>query len=109
MAVSDSILLTPEQHGLLLALIGRFLPDTQVWAFGSRVKGLARSSSDLDLLFFIRPEQRSQLFALHEALEESALPFRVDLLIWDEIPEHFRENIQQAYYPLVSLAAEQNH
>jgi type I restriction enzyme S subunit len=38
-------------------------------------------------------------------LEESSLPFRVDLLVWDDIPESFRENIQRAYVVLVEESA----
>ncbi|GHU15357.1 hypothetical protein FACS1894163_01780 [Spirochaetia bacterium] len=34
---------------------------------------------------------------LKEAFEESNLPFRVDLLEWDGIPERFRENIKAEY------------
>ncbi|MBS0298447.1 MAG: hypothetical protein JSR32_00715 [Proteobacteria bacterium] len=40
--------------------------------------------------------------ALKEALEESQLPFRVDLFVWDEIPARFRDNIQRAYVILVN-------
>jgi hypothetical protein len=32
---------------------------------------------------------------LREALEESNLPFRVDLFAWDEVPESFKANIEK--------------
>lgn len=94
--------ITPEQQSLLMQLLQQFLPDVGVWAFGSRVRGCARSSSDLDLVVFAGPSQRSQVFALQEALEESNLPFKVDLLIWDEIPDNFKTNIQNQFIELVS-------
>lgn len=72
-----------------------FIPDTEVWAYGSRVKGTAKSYSDLDLIVFTKPEQRRAQFDLEEAFEESDLPFRVDLFSWDEIPEQFQENIKR--------------
>ena len=89
------------QKQLLLQLLQQFLPGIAVWAFGSRVKGCARPASDLDLVIFAPASQRAQVSALREALEESLLPFRVDLLIWDEIPENFKSHIQAQYIALV--------
>ena len=94
--------ITPAQHRELLQLLQQFLPQVRVWTFGSRVKACARPYSDLDLVLFAKPEQKSQVFALQEALEESNLPFKVDLLIWDEIPDNFKTNIQNQFISLVS-------
>jgi predicted nucleotidyltransferase len=94
--------ITPTQQILLLELLQQFLPGIPVWAFGSRVKGRARPSSDLDLVVFASQSQKPQVFALQEALEESSLPFKVDLLIWDDIPDSFKSNIQQQFIELVS-------
>ena len=44
--------LSDAQHALLLGLMAQHVPHLQVWAFGSRVKGTARASSDLDVVFF---------------------------------------------------------
>lgn len=93
--------ITPAQQKLLLQLLQEFLPDVGVWAFGSRVKGNARTTSDLDLVLFSASTQKPQVFALQEALEEGALPFKVDLLVWDEIPESFKNNIREGYVELV--------
>jgi predicted nucleotidyltransferase len=101
LGVSQVLDIRPEQKALLLQLLQQHLPNVTVWAFGSRVKGSARTTSDLDLAVFSSPEQRHQVFALQEALEESNLPFKVDLLIWDEIPANFKINIQQQYIELV--------
>ena len=89
--------ITPEQRKTLLALLGRFLPGVTVWAYGSRVQGTSRRYSDLDLVTFATPEQRPRVAELKEALEESDLPFPVDLLIWDELPECFRPNIEERH------------
>lgn len=82
-----------EQYQILITLLKQYLPNTEVWAYGSRVKGTASSNSDLDLVTFTSPAQQSAIFDLKEAFEESDLPFRVDLFSWDEIPEQFRKNI----------------
>lgn len=84
---------TPEQEALLRNLLVRCLPGREVWAFGSRVKGTSRPASDLDLAILIPPGGDVRLAALREALEESDLPFRVDLLEWESLPESFRREI----------------
>ncbi|WMJ08716.1 nucleotidyltransferase family protein [Nitrosomonas sp. sh817] len=93
---------TPDQRKILLDLLNDYLPGVTVWAYGSRIKGTARPQSDLDLAVFASAEHKRSVAALKEALEESQLPFRVDLFVWDEIPAQFRDNIQQAHVVLVS-------
>jgi predicted nucleotidyltransferase len=94
--------ITPDQRKILLNLLNDYLPGVTVWAYGSRIKGTSRPQSDLDLVIFAAAEQKRAVAALKEALEESQLPFRVDLFVWDEIPAQFRENIQQAHMVLVN-------
>ncbi|GHT59862.1 hypothetical protein FACS1894109_16560 [Spirochaetia bacterium] len=95
--VGSKIDLKSHDRDTLVSLIGQFLPHSIVWAFGSRVKGSSCPWSDLDLVAFTQMEQRPQVSLLKEALEESNLPFRVDLLEWDGIPENFKENIKAEY------------
>jgi type I restriction enzyme S subunit len=101
MGITASIDISAEQRQILLDLLSKYLANTKVWAFGSRVKWTTRSNSDLDLVVFSSPEQDSQVSALKEALEESNLPFRVDLLVWDKLPENFQRNIEESYVVLV--------
>ena len=97
----QTIDITPDQRKILLDLLNNHLPDVTVWAYGSRIKGTARPQSDLDLAVFASAEHKRSVAALKEALEESQLPFRVDLFVWDEIPQQFRDNIQQAHVVLI--------
>ena len=101
MGITASIDISAEQRRILLDLLSKYLANTQVWAFGSRVKWTTRSNSDLDLVVFSSSEQSIQVSALKEALEESNLPFRVDLLVWDKLPENFQRNIEEGYVVLV--------
>lgn len=79
----------------------RFIPGAAVWAFGSRVKGIARPDPDLDLVVFTSPAERLLVSELKDAIAESSgIPFLVDLHVWDEIPGHFREIIRQGYVML---------
>lgn len=85
---------------LLLELLNQYLPETLVWAFGSRAKFTSNPRSDLDLVAFIAPEQEIGFNNLRDALWESDLPFRVDLLDWNAIPESFKKNIEKEYVVL---------
>ena len=84
-----------------MALLNRYLPDTTAWAYGSRVKWTSRPESDLDLVVFARPEQGVRVAELREAFEESDLPFRVDLFVWDEVPESFKARIEGDHVVLI--------
>ncbi len=95
--MTDAIDLTTEQRKTLNDLRRRFLPGVAVWAYGSRVKWTARPNSDLDLVVFTTPTQRPQVAELKDALAESNLPFPVDLHVWDDVPERFREIIRKEY------------
>ncbi len=85
----------PDQKSLLLHLLQQFLPGVTVWAFGSRVRGSAHETSDFNLVLFSNAEQKQQVLDLDDALKESTLPFTVDLLIWGNITDRFKVNIQQ--------------
>ena len=95
MGVTSSIDVTEEQRKTIQSLLGNYLPGVTAWVYGSRAKWTSRPSSDLDLLVFADPNQSRQVSDLREALEESNLPFRVDLFVWDEVPKTFREEIKK--------------
>ena len=103
--MTPAIDITAEQRRTVLALLNRHLPDTTTWAYGSRVKWTSRAESDLDLVVFARPEQGARVAELREAFEESDLPFRVDLFVWDEVPERFKARIEANHVVLVSKNA----
>lgn len=97
MDVTTDIILPPEELRLVLDLTGKHLPGVEVWAYGSRVRGNPRRYSDLDLVAFTTPEQSAMAYGLREAFEESDLPIRVDLFVWDELPDSFRQQIERQY------------
>lgn len=85
--------ITDAQRGILRDLLDEYLSGITVWAYGSRVKGTARPASDLDLVVFASPDKWASVSALREAFEESNLPFRVDLFVWDDVPVEFQDEI----------------
>ena len=101
MGVDRPIDITTEQRKTLLALLKRHLPNTTAWVYGSRVKWTSRPQSDLDLVVFTKPDHERRVSELREAFEESNLPFRVDLFVWDAVPEPFRKEIEAEHVVLV--------
>ena len=101
MGLNWPIDITAEQRKTVLALLARHLPNTTAWVYGSRVKWTARPQSDLDLVVIATPEQAGRVSDLREAFEESNLAFRVDLFVWDEVPEQFRKQIVAEHVVLV--------
>lgn len=97
---------SPSELENVKALIRHFLPDTEAWVYGSRIKGNAHAASDLDLVVFSSPKQTRQVSDLKEAFDESNLPFRVDLFAWNDVPESFRKNIAAEKRILIPPALE---
>ena len=97
MALNQAIDITSNQRATLLALLFRHLPNTEAWVYGSRITGNSHPGSDLDMVVFATPKQARAVSDLRESFEESSLPFRVDLFVWDEVPESFREQIKRKH------------
>ena len=86
----------------IFRLIGKYLSDIEIWAYGSRIKHTSTSKSDLDIVAIIGKESSRAVCDLREAFDESNLPFRVDLFIWEEMPADFKVNIAKEHLVLVS-------
>lgn len=95
----SSVLMLESRHlRLLLELLARHVPGTEVRAFGSRVKGTAHEGSDLDLLLGNPAESMHPvpgLPALVSALQASALPMLVDVHDACRLPPAFLEEINR--------------
>lgn len=98
--MTAAIDLAPEHRETVLALLRKHLPGAAAWAYGSRAQWTAEPHSDLDLAVFPAPRQARAVASLREAFEESNLPFRVDLFVWDDIPAEFRARIESTHVPL---------
>lgn len=87
---------TPEQHMEILRILATYVPDREVWVFGSRVSGRAKPFSDLDLAIMGEiPLHFRQLSALKDAFADSNLPFRVDVVDWAATDDNFRALIRK--------------
>ena len=103
MGLDGVIDITAKQRQTVLALLARHLPSTTAWVYGSRAKWTSRPQSDLDMVVFATPEQAGRVSNLREAFEESNLPFRVDLFVWDAVPDQFRKEIEREHVVLLAV------
>lgn len=93
--------LAATQQALVLALLRQRLPHVTALAFGSRVMGWpygrgAKPYSDLDIaLWELHAGDDTALAHLRADLEESKLPWRVDLSDAKDLPAPLRELIEQ--------------
>jgi len=93
-AVPDGLLVSVDEWAQVQAILQRYVPNSSVLAFGSRVGGPCKPYSDLDLVLRADTQLSIELLAqLHEAFSESALPWKVDLLDWATLSESFRQRI----------------
>jgi predicted nucleotidyltransferase len=95
--------LAPQHLASLLALLEQYVPDSEVWVYGSRVDGRSHSASDIDLVVR-NPADLTQtqpnLWELKNALAESNLPILVDVMDWARVPDYFKQEMQQSHVVL---------
>lgn len=77
-------------------IVKQTVPNAQVWAYGSRINGTAHEGSDLDLVLV----GDGDIYALKEALQESNIPFLVDVVKFENLPESFKKEILKKYVVL---------
>lgn len=78
-------------------ILAQTLPNTTVWAFGSRVTGKAKQWSDLDLVLFSNDMDWQGLERIKDRFSESNLPIMVDVSLWSKLPNFLREQIEQQH------------
>ena len=91
--------LSPEHALIVKRILKEHLPDSEVWAFGSRVHAQnLKPHSDLDLVIRApNPIPLLQWDKLQAAFSESALPFKTDIVDWRTLSDEFRKVILQQY------------
>jgi len=89
------IALETEYLNQVRNILRDWVPNCEVWAFGSRVhrRGL-KPFSDLDLVLITeQPLDDSYCGRIKEAFSESDLPIRVDIADWSLLSDSLRERI----------------
>ena len=93
---APNIDLRPDHWAIVRSALRRHVPDREVLAFGSRATWTAKDYSDLDLAVMgEEPLSLRTASALDEALGDSDLPFKVDVVDWARIDDAFRSIIRR--------------
>ena len=91
-----SIQLEADQRQFILNAIQVVFPNVEIIIVGSRVRGEAKTYSDLDVaLQGLKTLNPLQLLKLQEIFDESKLPFKVDVLDLRAVTDGFREHIEK--------------
>ena len=97
--------LSPRHREEIEVLLHKYLPDVEVWAYGSRVNGQSHDGSDLDLV--LRGPKLAEIDTLRladfiEALQDSTIPFLVEARDWARLPESFHREIDRDHVVLAA-------
>lgn len=92
--------ITDQEWILLKELVLKPLKDlgAKIWIFGSRARGTHHKFSDIDLLFELKNNQRlplEKLSKITELLENSNLPYKVDLVNIVDLAEAYKSSVLQ--------------
>ncbi|GAX59121.1 nucleotidyltransferase [Candidatus Scalindua japonica] len=97
--VKESLIdVEPEHLKLIKKILKRHIVYKTVWAYGSRVNWTASQFSDLNLVVF--EVNTVKLGELKEEFAESDLPFSIDIMSWEKIPEKCKNKIREKYVVL---------
>ena len=97
--MTDRLHLPQRYRRILEGLLREYVPEAEVWAYGSRITGENHEGSDLDLV--VRgPELKpfvDGFFELLEAIEQSNIPILVQAHDWARLPENLHNEIERDY------------
>lgn len=74
-----------------------YCPNAEIWAFGSRIKSESHSGSDLDLVVKSFHEKNKTVSELRTLLNDSDIPFLIEILDFEKIPKPFQDEILKDY------------
>ncbi|MCD8077220.1 MAG: nucleotidyltransferase domain-containing protein [Lachnospiraceae bacterium] len=74
-----------------------YCPKAEIWAYGSRVKGESHPASDLDLVVKSFSDKDKSLTQLRALLNDSDIPFLIDIQEYDRLPASFQQEIERNY------------
>ena len=79
---------------ILIDIFSSFCPNSEVFAYGSRINGKAHEGSDLDLVIKNFPKDK-YLYELKEIISESNVLFLTDINIYENLPDSFKKEIDK--------------
>lgn len=94
--------LTEQQLVILWKALGRYPEIEEAVIFGSRAKGNYKPGSDIDIALKGARVTRRTAVALRSDLEDSTLPFFVDVVVYDSITNPaLKEHVDRVAVPIL--------
>ena len=87
----------PKYLEELKDIFENYCPKAEIWAYGSRVKNDCHSGSDLDLVVKNFNDEKKYLYELRQLLNDSNIPFLIDINEFDKLPQAFQDEILKEY------------
>ena len=81
----------------LTEIFKSYCPKAEIWAYGSRLTDDYHSGSDLDLVVKTFNDNSKNLSKLKELLNDSNIPFLIDINEFDMLPKSFQNEILKNY------------
>lgn len=81
----------------LKTIFKKYCPKADIWAYGSRLNGDSHDGSDLDLVVKNFNDNNCYLSELKELLNNSNIPFLIDIHEYNYLPQNFKDEILKKY------------
>lgn len=79
---------------IVLSILKKFVPNSEIRVFGSRYNGTSKKYSDLDIAIVSDKELDWELISdIKESFQDSDITFRVDVLDWNTTEDYFKKII----------------
>lgn len=78
---------------LIKSCIYKTLPQAQIFIFGSRAKNTNQKFSDIDIAIKDKNLNQENLAKIRFELEESSLPYKIDIVNFDEIDKDILQGL----------------
>lgn len=89
--------LKEEYAKYLKEIFDKYCPEAEIWAYGSRVFGDSHDGSDLDLALISFNSEQKDLAHLKSLINDSDVPFLVDIVDFRLLPDYFKREIEKKY------------
>ena len=93
----DKLFVKSEYIKMLQDIFNSYCPEAEIWAYGSRVEGDAHEGSDLDLVVKSFNNDDKNIYELKELLNDSKIPFLIDVHEFSKLPKSFQEEIERKF------------
>lgn len=87
----------PEHLKMLKDIFQQYCPKAEIWVYGSRIKNQSHDGSDIDMVVKDFNDSNKNIAELKQLLNDSNVPFLMDIQEFDKLPDYFQKKILNEY------------